>query len=151
MNEFQKLTEQLHKISLDEMAMAWVDKQANKCVWVENPNTYSNEYFKYLDSFSYIKADKVARISLQSPEYIEHADSKKSWKLTSKEKKELVMLMNKESRVYKGYSNWQATLIRYNFDNFFINPLDTIEGTFDKVKYPQAFEIDYPMPNYLEL
>ena len=156
MTDFKKLKQQLDKMllqemSMNEMAMAWVDRQANKCVWVENPNTHNNEYFNYLDSFSYIKAGKVARISLTEPKYLKHSDSKKQWVLTNKEKKELVSLMNKESRVHKGYSNWQATIIQYNFDNFYIDPLDTMEDTYDKNNYPNALNINTTMPDYTKL
>ena len=48
--------------------------------------------------------------------------------------KELVDLMNSPSKTREGFTNWQATLIQYNLDNFFIQPKDTIEGTFDKKK-----------------
>lgn len=150
----KQLLEEFNKMAImNEMAMAWVDQQANKCCWVENPNTHENDYFKYLDSFSYLKADKVARISLREPVYLEHRnqDGKKNWKLSSKEKKELVTIMNKPSRVYKGCTNWQATIAQYNFDHYSIDPLDTIEDVYDKEKYPKAFSIDFPMPDYTQL
>lgn len=152
--EKHEVLEQFNQMAaINEMAMAWIDMDANKCCWVENPNTHENDYFKYLDSFSYIKADKVARISLKEPIYLEHSneDGKKNWKLSSREKKELVKIMNKKSRVYAGCNNWQATLAQYNFDHYSIPPLDTIEGTFNKEEYPDAFTIDTPMPNYLDL
>lgn len=149
----QELSEASLLVQLNKMSIAWIDKNANKCVWVENLNTYANDYFKYYNSFSYRKADGVARISLTEPKYLEYEnkDDKKTWKLNSSEKKELVELMNKPSKSRAGFTNWQVTLIQYNFDNFFIDPEDTINGTFDKEEYPDAFDIDYPMPNYLEL
>ena len=138
---------------INEMSIAWIDNEAKRCCWVENPNTHENDYFKYYDSFSYRKANHIARISLIKPEYLIHRnnDVKKNWILTNKEKKELVNLMNSPSKTKEGFTNWQATLIQYNLDNFFIQPKDTIEGTFDKKKYPKAFDINTPMPNYMEL
>ena len=153
MNEFEfiKLTKELQ--IMDEMSMVWIDKQSNKCVWVENPNTHEKDYFKYYNSFSYHKANGVAIISLLEPKYLTHSnpDGKQAWKLNSKEKKELVTLMNAQSKVRKGYTNWQVTLIQFNLDNFYIHPEDTITGTFDKQEFSDAFDINYPMPNYLEL
>ena len=138
---------------VNEMSMAWVDQKAQKCCWVENPNTHENDYFKYYDSFSYRKANHIARISLKSPQYLKHKnkDGKKNWILTNKEKKELIQLMQEDSTNHKGFTNWQATLIQYNFDNFYISFDDTKNGTFDKKKYPKAFDINTPMPNYMEL
>ena len=59
--------------------------------------------------------------------------------------------MQEESANHKGFTNWQATLIQYNFDNFYISFDDTKNSTFDKKKYPKAFDINTPMPNYMEL
>ena len=147
----RKLNEELEKFCLNEMAMAWADRKTGRCVWVENPNNHNNKYFKYLNSFSYQKATKVARISLLEPKYLKHSGSKKDWKLTNTEKQELIKLMNMDSRVYEGLTNWQATLVRYNFDNFYIDPLDTINSTFDIQEFPDAFSIDYSMPDYSKL
>ena len=76
---------------------------------------------------------------------------KKPWKLTNTEKKELVDTMNKPNKDFPDYTNWQITLAQYNMDNFGIDRIDTINGTFDKKEFPKAFTIDTPMPNYLEL
>lgn len=140
--------------AMNEMSIAWVDNKAKKCCWVENSGTHtSNDYFKYYDSFSYRKADKIARISLRNPLYLSHrnSDGKDNWILTDKEKRELVKLMNSPSESREGFTNWQATLIQYNLDNFYIQPRQTIEGTFDKKKYPNAYSIDTPMPDYTKL
>ena len=61
------------------------------------------------------------------------------------------MLMNQSNKKYQGCNNWQATLITYNEDNFGIDFDETINSTFDKKKYPKAFDINTPMPNYMEL
>lgn len=145
--EFKKL------MPIYEMSMAWISKQNNRCVWVENPSGYNNKYFKYLNGASYQKADKVARISMLNPVYLEHVDydSKDNWKLTSREKKELVNLMNQTNKKYDPCTNWQAVLITYNEDNFAIDFDETINGTFDKAEFPDAFPIDFPMPDYTKL
>lgn len=136
-----------------EMSMAWNSKQKNKCVWVENPSGYENKYFKYLNGQTYGKADKCARISMITPTYVEHKDygGKSNWVLNSKEKKELVQLMNEPNKKYNGCTNWQATLITYNEDNFGIDFDETINGTFDKTEFPNAFDINTPMPDYSKL
>lgn len=156
MNEFQRLTEQLENMQemvLTEMSMAWNSKQYNRCVWVENPSSFENKYFKYLNGLTFGRADKCARISMLEAKYIQHKDygGKQNWILNNKEKKELVNLMKQPNKKYADCTNWQATLITYNEDNFGIDFDETIFNTFDKVQYPQAFSIDYPMPNYLEL
>lgn len=137
----------------NEMSMAWVNKNSNTCCWIENPTSYKNDYFKYFNSFSYRKADKVARISLVKPEYLEHKnyDGKETWKLNSKEKKDLIDFMNKESKVHKNLTNWQVTLVQYNFDNYYIDPQDTINSTFNLADYPDAFSINHKMPDYMKL
>lgn len=144
---------QINEDHINEMSMAWHSKQNNRCVWVENPTGYNNKYFKYLNGATYQKADKVARISLLKPEYLKHKDfdGKKLWILNSKEKKELVTLMNKPNKKYLNCTNWQATLITYNEDNFGIDFDDTINSTFSIDEYPDAFDINTPMPDYTKL
>ena len=140
-------------LQFNEMSMAWVDVRAKRCVWVENPNTHENDYFKYLNNFSYKKANAVACLSMKAPIYLNNVykDGKDTWVLTNKEKKELVDLMNSPSEARKGFTNWQATIIQYNFDNFYIQPEESANGTFNKKKFPNAYDINTPMPNYLEL
>lgn len=150
----KQITEEFKKlIPMYEMSMAWISKQNNKCVWVENPSGHNNKYFKYLNGASYQKADRVARISMLKPAYLEHVDydGKDNWKLTSKEKKELVDLMRQTNKKYAPCTNWQAVLITYNEDNFAIDFDETINGTFDKTEFPDALDINYPMPEYTKL
>lgn len=150
--DIKQINEELEKIQMYEMSMAWNSKQENRCVWVENPNGFENKYFKYLNGITYGKADKCARISMQEPKYVQHRDydGKSNWILNSKERKELVTLMNKPNKKYQGCTNWQATLITYNEDNFGLDFDETING-FDEKEYPEAFNINTPMPDYLEL
>lgn len=150
MNETLK---QYVKQNLHEMSIAWIDKTINTCCWVENPTGYNNKYFKYVNSFSYIKGDSMATISLLSPQYLEHKQmkGKKPWKLTSKEKKQLIAIMNKPNRTFPNYTNWQITLAQYNMDNFGIDIIDTLQHNFEEKQYPDAFDINYPMPDYTKL
>ena len=136
-----------------EMSMAWRSIQKNRCVWVENPTDYNNKYFKYLNGPSYNKAEKVARISLLKPQYLQHnnTDGKKDWILTNKEKKELIQLMNQPNKKYANCTNWQATIITYNEDNFEIDFDEIIADSYNKKKFPNAIPIDYPMPDYMQL
>ena len=70
--------------------------------------------------------------------------------MTEKEKRELCDLMKERNKKYN-CTNWQATLITYNEDNFGIDFEATINGTFDKKEFPQAFDINTPMPDYTKL
>ena len=95
----------------------------------------------------------MARISLLQPKYLDHKamEGKKPWKLTNKEKKELISIMQKPNKTFPNCTNWQITLAQYNMDNFGIDLIDTINGVFDKQEYPKAFDINTPMPDYTQL
>ena len=152
-DSIEAMNETIQKIHLNEMSIAWVDRETNKCCWVENPTGYNNKYFKYVNSFSYKNGDKLARISLLHPQYLNHtnSDGKKHWILNNKEKKELIKTMQEPCRDFPQITNWQKTLAQYNLDNFGIYIDETINGTFDKKKYPDAFDVNYPMPDYTQL
>ena len=155
--ELNKLTEATNeseeRLVLDEMSIAWNDREANRCCWVENPTGYNNKYFKYVDCFTYAKGKYLARISMLGPRYLDHrnSDGKKAWKLNTKEKKELIELMNRPSRENPNITNWQLTICQYNLDNFGIYKDETVSGNIDKSKFPKALDINMPMPNYMEL
>ena len=149
----EDMNEALEKLELNEMSIAWNDREADRCVWVENPTGYNNKYFKYVNSFLYSKGKQLARISMLHPKYLKHTNmgGKKPWVLSEKEKRELVDLMNKPSRENPNITNWQMTICQYNLDNFGIYRDETISGNYDKEKYPKAMDINTPMPNYLQL
>lgn len=153
LTELKKMNEELEKLNLQEMSIAWNDEKANKCCWVENPTGYNNKYFKYVNSFSYRKGNQMARISMLSPNYLDHKNmgGKKPWKLTVDEKKELIQLMNQANEDFPEHTNWEMTICQYNLDNFGISRKTTLSGNIDKKKYPKALDITLPMPNYLEL
>lgn len=144
---------QINEEYINEMSIAWVDQKANKCCWVENPTGYNNKYFKYVNSFSYIKGDYMARISMLSPKYLDYKNMsrKRFWKLTNKEKQELINTMNKSNKNFPQCTNWQITLAQYNMDNFGIDLIDTINSTFSIDEYPDAFDINTSMPDYTKL
>ena len=134
-----------------EMSKAFHSNQENRLVWVENPNSYNNEYFKYFNSARLSSATKVARIKLRSAEYVQHSDYLESWVLNSKEKDQLIDLLNapysRDSRI----TNWQQIIVTYNDDFFNIDPEETIFDSYDKDAFPQALSIDMEMPNYKDL
>lgn len=165
MSQAKNLNEQIEEIlqPLNEMSMAWSykDRRIDVCAWVENPTTRDNLYFKYYNSSFYNLADKVARIRLDKPEYVggTHSEgNKQKWILTKSEVKQLVSLLQMPSELHEGLTRWQDILITYNHDNFMLLPKDTINGNLDKARrnptmpdYIQPFNINYAMPNYMEL
>lgn len=167
MSLFKKLKEQLDEVlnpmPLYEMskAFSYKDKRIDVCAWVENPMGVDNQYFKYYDHSSIPSATKVARIRIDKTEYVggTHKERNlKKWVLSNKEKRELVNILNTPSKRYPGYTKWHDILITYNFDNFDISPEQTISGeifNYDRdpkmPKHLNPFDINTPMPNYLEL
>ena len=137
---------------IPEMSKAFHSDEENVNVWVENPNTYNNEYFKYYNHANIRSASKVARIKLRSPEYIKsHRDNKELWILNSSERKTLIELLNLPYARDPRITNWQQIIVTYNDDFFNIVPEDTIADSYDKSKFPQALSINMPMPDYTQL
>ena len=159
----EKLKEVLTPMQLNEMSMAfhYKDRHVEVCAWVENPTPRDNRYFKYYNSEYNSTATKVARIRIDKPEYVggnhKERDLKK-WILSNKEKQELIEILKTPSNDYPGYTKWQDIIITYNRDNFHLKAEDTIKGNLDKgtrnptlPKHIVPFDIDTPMPNYLQL
>lgn len=167
MNIFRKLKQQIDEmltpIPLYEMSMAfhYKDRRIDVCAWVENPMATDNQYFKYYDNSLMRLAKKVARIRLDRPEYVGgiHKERNfKKWILTNKEKQELVQILQGESEDQSGYTRWQELLMTYNRDNFNISFKDSKQGNLQNHQrdpkmpdYIQPYDINTPMPNYLEL
>lgn len=168
MNKLEKIKEEfiamlVKPTSLCEMSMAFAykDKRIDVCAWVENPSSRDNRYFKYYNNSRYNNATKVARIRIDNPVYVggTHKERNlKQWILTDYEKNELVKLLSSPSNEFTGFTKWQSILIRYNSDNFFLTPQQTINGEFENADfdpkmpdYIKPFPIDYPMPDYLKL
>lgn len=135
-----------------EMAVAVIDRQTNTNIWVENPATRNNKYFKFGNNSSWNKATKLARISLLKPVYLYHTNTNgvKDWELTTKEKRMLVDLLMSSSKT-ESLTNWQKVLGTYNQDNYSLPIEDWISDNWDKEEYPDAFTKDFPMPDYMLL
>ena len=130
--------------------------------WIENPNSWDNRYFKYLDSKSYSRAKKVKRISLINPKYMNHKDEhgKIEWDLTDIEIDRMIDILNTK----KGnITNWQKILLTYNKDNCSLDDSLIISGDMKFDEYNElvdknnqkhnrrAFRLDYQMPDYSKL
>lgn len=77
-------------------------------------------YFKVYDSFSYAKAQRVARISMEVPAYIYHTnvDGKSDWVLNAKERKLLDKILASKSTEHPGLTVWQDVIVSYNREKF---------------------------------
>lgn len=149
-----------NKESLYEMSLAFTDSLNKLAIWIENPTGYNNQYFKLYNNDSYVKATKVARISMLKPNYLVHKndDGKENWILNNKEKRKLINLLHSKNEEYVILSNWQVIIATYNRDNFHIPFVNLVMRniTFDdyneKVKATKgAIPLDQPMPDYMKL
>lgn len=121
---------------------------------------YNEEYFKVYNNDNARKADKVIRIKFRSAQYVYHknSDGKQDWILNSKERKQLIDLLNKQSKL-PGFTNWQYAIIQFNTEAYMDeNPemfktltIQTQEKM-DK-NNPQKYylPIDLQMPDYTKL
>ena len=141
--------------SIFEMSTVHIDKTDNLLIAVfPNINRKGSEpYFKILDSYSYQKAKKMARIAFKEPRYIHRKDSdgKIDWKLDSKEKKMLVRHLNSESNMFgEKYNVWQQAIILFNL-NLQFSMKDILINTINNHIYKEALPIDLPIPDYTKL
>lgn len=76
-------------------------------------------YFKVYNHYSYTIANKVARISMYSPAYIQHrsSDNKQNWHLNAKEKQTLVNCLQLKPML-SSYTIWQKLIIAFNNEKF---------------------------------
>lgn len=148
------------KESLYEMSLAFTDSLNKLAIWVENLTGYNNQYFKLYNNDSYVKATKVARISMLKPNYLVHKndDGKENWILNNKEKRKLINLLHSKNEEYVILSNWQVIIATYNRDNFHIPFINLVMRniTFDdyneKIKTIKgAIPLNQPMPDYMKL
>lgn len=129
--------------------------------WVENPMGENNRYFKYYDYPTIPSVKKVAYIRLDRPEYMSGVykeRNRKKWILSNGEKQNLVEILKGESEAQPGYTRWQELLMTYNRDNFNISFKDSKQGNLQSQQrdprmpdYIQPYDINTPIPNYLEL
>lgn len=145
---------------LAEMSLVLDNIKPNLAIWVENPTGYNNQYFKLYNSYSNVKADKVARISLLNAKYLNHRneDGKENWILNNKEKKELIKILKDESEYENNITNWELTILTYNRDNFHISMGKYVTNNMSKEEYENivsktkgALSLNLPMPDYMRL
>ena len=138
---------------IDEMATVARDKENGILIQV-NPDRgrIGMEYFKIYNSYSVDKADKMTRISFRKAEYISHSATlgKKDWKLSTKEKKALIALLEVKSKSNPQYTNWEYAILSFNNEKG-LDFDQTEENVIDNLKYPQYLPIDLPMPDYSQL
>lgn len=141
---------------LDEMATIFKSKEYGICVAV-NPDSKRKgiPYFKFYNSSDFNNADSVIRILFTKPDYVYHKDSKKLWKLDTKDKRLLVSVLKKESVRYKGYTNWQVAMYDWNYE--YLEEMISIEEYFNG-EYDEQYKnvIGYipsnlKMPDYTKL
>lgn len=102
--------------------MSTVGKSCKKgkktyCVTV-NPdgNRQGIIYFKYCNGENYKSSDSVIRIRLDACEYVIHRDNKKIWHLNNDDKKRLNDFMSDDSKVFRGYTNYQVACYYWNYE-----------------------------------
>ena len=121
---------------------------------------YGEEYFKVYNNDNARKADKVIRIKFRSAQYVYHknSDGKQDWILNSKERKQLIDLLNKQSKL-PGFTNWQYAIIQFNTEAYMDeNPEIFKTLTLEKQQNmdkndPRKYylPIDLEMPDYTKL
>ena len=153
----EALDEELYPVCLDEMSTIIADtKDGGMCIVVNaNETRKGMPYFKVVNHNSFVKAEKIARISFLKPEYIIHKnrDGKADWHLNSQEKRHMIELLHQKSAVLN-YSIWKYAIAQYNMENSYI--LDIKDASNIKMSDVKNFEtdplpIDLPMPNYMKL
>ena len=136
---------------LVEMANVKSDKRRNTSVQVNLREGLNVDYFKFYNHQDFERADKVCRISMRSPKYIEHAnvDGKKNWVLSSRERKMLMECMAERSSS-NGWTLWEQLIIAFNKEKpgLQLDEDETVMNTMDNLVYPDHLPIDLPMPDY---
>lgn len=141
---------------LEEMATIYKSKEYGICVAV-NPHSKRKgiPYFKFYDDSDFTKAERVIRILFTEPDYVVHKDSKKLWKLNMKDKKLLISVLKKESKRYKGYTNWQVAMYDWNYE--YLEEMISIDEYFNG-EYDEEYKntVGYipstlKMPDYTKL
>lgn len=165
--QFLKESEQL----LYEMSNAATDLKNGREIWVENPTSYNNKYFKYTNNINYNNATKIARISMLDPKYLNNHTNPKgvsNWYLNVVEKKELVEFLKNDKDAF-GFNAWQRIILTYNNDNchilkdklqaklITIDEYNNLVDEYNKklnsnnLRINGAIRLDQPMPDYTKL
>lgn len=162
----KKLNEEIQKLLNEEVMyeMATVT-YGNKQYISVNPDSsrgwYNEEYFKVYNSENYRAATGIARIKFRDASYTTHSnsDGKENWKLNSKDKKQLIKLLQSPSKKVKGITNWQYAILQFNleayadanWDECLLLTIEEQSGINNKNPKKYWLPIDLPMPNYMEL
>ena len=148
----------------DIYEMATVANSENSYIAV-NPDSsrgwYNEEYFKLYDAQNARKATHIARIKFRKAEYTVHSnsDGKESFKLNTKQKKDLINLLNSKSKKETGLTVWQYAILQFNLEAIeYANREYCLSLTMEKQKQmpkdqPEKYwlPIDLPMPDYTKL
>lgn len=141
---------------LEEMATVYKNKECGVCIAV-NPDSgrVGKPYFKFFNDSDFRKATHIIRILFDEVDYIVHNDGKKLWKLNHKEKQLLMSILQKESKQYKGYTNWDAAKFNWNYE--YLEEMISIDeyynGNYDEIykNAPGYIISTLLMPDYMKL
>ena len=123
----------------------------------ESGSHVGEPYLKIYDSARHSSAERVTRLSLRDGHRIIHAnlDGKSEWNIDSKTLKALEAFLDKQSRNYAGYTNWQVLLFLWNYETSIIasapdDLYDTDIEAFVSGYYDTEENINNPsyMPSY---
>lgn len=101
---------------LAEMATIAYNQHENIGICVSpDPGHIGDPYFKFYNSASYTSAKLLIRIYFKKVGYTIHkSDSKKPWKLNSKERKLLVKTLQDECDYVEDINNWDYAKLKWN-------------------------------------
>lgn len=135
-----------------DMATVKVDRTHNVRISV-NPdiNRKGDEYFKFYNSFTSKKDEKVARILFRRSDYVFHNGGKDAWVLNSSEKKLLMDLLTSTvtSMTGRKVTLFQYAILQYNRERFGMEEEDTFSNDF--TEFSEALPINLVMPDYTML
>lgn len=146
---------------LDEMVKIADDK--DMCIVVVPERRIGIPYFKVLNHQDYTKATKVARIKFNEEKYVtghKDPDGKEEWRLNSREIKQLIGLLSKNSRMVSPerefYSNWKRSILELNYTKYSVSYEKTEKRHMSDLKTNSELEtkplpIDLKMPDYRNL
>ena len=102
-------------LELTAMSNVYYSKKDKITIQINPDRNRRLPYFKAYNHYSYTIANKVARISMYSPVYIQHrsSDNKQNWHLNAKEKQTLVNCLQLKPML-SSYTIWQKLIIAFN-------------------------------------
>ena len=131
-----------------------VDNRRGFSLHVDPAPTHNGNdaYFKFYDSSEYESAEFVARIKFKKPEYVIHngRDRKKTWKLVSHDKKNLIKFLKSRNKKHPDLTNWQYAIILFN-KVLNLPPAETMNKLSRKFDPNKHLPIDLKMPDYSKL